>query len=375
MFLYSFLTCFVPKIVYAQSLSDNINEQLNNIDFSELEQWVNSIEELGANFDYMGVIKNFLNGDISFDFNNIANSFFNIFISNIKKYAPSMVSILAISLFIIFILNFQGNFFNKQIGDVIIYCSYLFVVIILFTQIISFYNSSKIIIENLIKLMQIMSPIILSLMVASGGNMSATIYQPAVTFLTTGISTIILNFVFPIIYLIGVFSIFNTITGSINLGKLAGFFSDVLKWVFGIIVTVFTIFLSIQGITASVYDGISFKAAKYAISNSIPIVGGFIRDGFDLVVAGSVIIKNSIGLMGVFAVLFTIATPLIMLCSFNVLLKFIGFLLNSLSDNFISSICLNSSKCITYMCVSILVVGLMFFITILLMIISANFVI
>jgi hypothetical protein len=55
--------------------------------------------------------------------------------------------------------------------------------------------------------------------------------------------------------------------------------------------------MTVQGITSASIDGISIRATKYAISNSIPIVGGFLRDGFDIVIAGSVLIKNAVGII------------------------------------------------------------------------------
>lgn len=49
----------------------------------------------------------------------------------------------------------------------------------------------------------------------------------------------------------------------------------------GLSITIFTFFMSAQGLSSAVIDGVSFRAAKYAITNSIPIVGGFLKDGFD----------------------------------------------------------------------------------------------
>lgn len=128
--------------------------------------------------------------------------------------------------------------------------------------------------------------------------MSVSVYQPAVAFLTNGIVRIILDAVLPLSTLMMVFSVVSNLSVSTKLTRFVEFFGSLNKWLIGISFTVFTFFLSVQGITAGGIDGISLRATKYAISNSIPIVGGYLKDGVDLVIASSVLIKNAVGVWG-----------------------------------------------------------------------------
>ena len=117
---------------------------------------------------------------------------------------------------------------------------------------------------------------------------------------------------------------------------------------------------------------ISIKATKYALSNSIPIVGGFIKDGFDLVIAGSILIKNAIGITCVIILFYMILSPVLYLVTFSILLKLVCAIIEPITDNKITSFCLGMSKCISYLLVAIISVSFMLFITILLMMFSAN---
>ena len=65
------------------------------------------------------------------------------------------------------------------------------------------------------------------------------------------------------------------------------------------------------------YDGISFKAARYAIGNSVPVVGGFLSGGLDLLMAGGMLIKNSVGMCGILLLVIVIAVPLVQLVVYN----------------------------------------------------------
>ena len=217
-----------------------------------------------------------------------------------------------------------------------------------------------------------MSPIILTLMIASGGSVSANVYKPTVAFLSSGITSIYLKILLPIVGVMFIFNILSGISISIKLDKFIETFCGVFKWIVGITITIFTVFLSIQGLTSASFDGISFKAAKYAISNSIPIVGGFIRDGFDLVIAGSLIIKNAVGLSSLLCFFYIVISPLMYIFTLNTMLKLFAGIIEIFSNTPISNVLMKCSKTMSYLTAIILVASLMFFISILLMIVSAN---
>ena len=140
----------------------------------------------------------------------------------------------------------------------------------------------------------------------------------------------------------------------------------------GITITVFGLFMTIQGITSATFDGISIRATKYAISNSIPIVGGLLKDGFDLIVAGNVLIKNTVGIVILVGMLFTVLAPIVQILCVSLMLKLISAITEPIADIRISDFCMTLSKSLSYLLSVILMVGFMVFITVLLMIFSAN---
>ena len=217
-----------------------------------------------------------------------------------------------------------------------------------------------------------MSPIILTLMVASGGSVSASIYKPAVVFLSVSTTDIILSLIIPLVILATVFGVFNTVCNQVKLGKLTECVQSFIKWIIGLLAAIFGLFISIQGIASSFHDGISVRATKYALSNSIPIVGSMVKDGFDLVVASSILIKNTIGVASIFALIYVILSPILYMIAFSLLLKLVSGITETIGDNKISEICVVASKTLTYLISIVLIAGLMLFICVLLMIFSAN---
>ena len=158
----------------------------------------------------------------------------------------------------------------------------------------------------------------------------------------------------------------------VKLHNFTAFFSGVIKWGLGLLLAAFSVFLTVQGITSATYDGISLKAARYALGNSIPMVGGFLSGGLDLVLAGSVLIKNSVGMCGILLLLLVIAVPLIQLVVYNLFLKLTAAVTEPIGAEGISGVLSSLSGAVNYFIAGLLAVGFMYFVTILLLICSSN---
>ena len=174
--------------------------------------------------------------------------------------------------------------------------------------------------------------------------MSAAVYQPAVAVLTSVVSKIFSMVLLPIFVFAVILTIISHISPNIKLDKLAGFLFTLFKWIVGIVFTVFMGFLAIKGITAGSIDTVSFKTARYSLSTYVPIVGGYLSEGLNLILASCVLIKNAIGTCGLFVLLASVFVPLVQLILFSFVLKFTGAALQPLSDSRISNFVSSLSK-------------------------------
>lgn len=361
-----------PQKTYADELSDGIQGELDNLDLSELERFYNENVRTGEkNFDE--TLRNLLEGKYEFDYGNILDYTLKVVLVDVVKMLPSFLSVMAICVLCALLSGIKGSFFDEGIAEIIFFVCSLCIVLLLSSEIILIWQISKKAIENIAILSEIMSPVILTLMIASGGTVSAAVYKPSVLFLSGGIIGIITNVVFPLVGIMIIFSIVNAFSKNVKLNKFSEGIAGAIKWILGISFTVYGLFLSVQGITSATFDGISLKAAKYAISNSVPLVGGYIRDGFDLVIAGSVLIKNAVGITGTFALFFVLLSPILQIAGASVLLRITsGFAGAIAPDASASSLCFELNKGASYIAAAVLCSGLAFFVTVLLMTFSAN---
>lgn len=376
--LLSIFSCFIffnfnvsAINVKADALSDSIQEQLANLNLDELEQFFND-NAVVKDIDFFSCVTALLKGEYKVEYSSIFDYIKNVVFTGLFDFVPIFLSIIVIAILYSIIKSASPSTCSDGVCQVTLFVCLLGVILLLSSQIITMYENIKNTIKNIAKLTEIMSPILITLMVAVGGKTSASIYTPTVSFLANGVVNLFLSVVLPLVATTTFLSVSSCFLGTINLGKFTDFFSGIIKWIFGITVSIFTIFLSIQGIASAHFDCISIKAAKYALSNSIPIVGGFIKDGFDLVVAGSVLIKNTIGISSIALLFFIILSPVLNMGVFSLLLKFTAGITEVITDSKISYVCTTLSKTIAYLTATLLVVGLMVFIMILLMIFSAN---
>lgn len=355
----------------ADELSDNIHQQMENLDTSELEEYFNNLDNVSNNISFSEYVNKLLNGEFSLDFSSIFSYITSIFLNNFSNHLPVFISIIAIGLFSGLMKSLKSKYFTND-KDIVSLVCLLSVVLLLINTINILYTNTENTIKNIAKLTEIMSPIILTLMVAGGGSSSANIYKPTVVFLSNGVINIFLSIILPLVSLMIVFTVITNFSDSIKITKFIDAITSIIKWLIGLIITIFGTYLTIQGITSASYDGISIKATKYAISNSIPLVGGFLKDGFDLIIVSSVLIKNAVGVSSVLSLMYTILSPIISIAVFSLILKFTCAILEPIADNMIINFCTSMTKCLSYLTISLLTVGLMLFITILLIMFTAN---
>lgn len=169
--------------------------------------------------------------------------------------------------------------------------------------------------------MEIVYPLLLTLMVAGGGSVSAEIFRPAVAFLSGAICELFTSVVLPLSVVIIILAFVGNLSEEVRTEKLGDFFKSLNKWLIGLVLGIFTLFLSVQGIASAQYDGVSLQAVKYLISGSVPLVGGFLSGSADLVLAGSALIKNALGAFAVFLLAAMLLKPLVLFAVFQLFLR------------------------------------------------------
>lgn len=366
------LAFFIPsnyRAVKADELSESVKDRVNDLDLNEIEDYFDGLDT--QEFDFIATLNSLLEGKFNGN-DNITDYIKQILFAEINHLLPTIIGVIVIALLCEIIKNIKSTYLSDSVVTIVKFVTILSIILLLEPIFISLWNKTQNLIENIGKFTEIMSPIIITLMVASGGVQSAAIYKPSVVFFSSVVINAFYALVLPLIGILTAFNVMSHFSKDIKLNKFSDFFGGIIKWIFGIIILVYGFLITTQGIVASTSDGISYKVAKYALSNSVPIVGGLIKDGIDIVAAGSLVVKNALGIAGVLGLFYCILSPVIEMIVFSILLKFAAAVTDVFAGDTVPDFLATISKTINYLIASTLTVGLMAFLTVLLMVFSAN---
>lgn len=323
-----FTVFFTQSDVIVAKASDEVDEptieeQLEEIDLSKLEEYFGTLsEEQKAVFG--GNVKEFLRKSLSGDFVS-DKDFFSYVISVVGassiKTLPLLLTVVAIAILTSLIGGIKGKFASKSVDDIVAFAGIIAVSVVVLLQVFALIREVGNFVGNAQKQMEIVFPLIFTLMSALGATGSIAVYQPAVAILSFGITQLLSKLILPMMIIAVVFSIVGNLSPSVKMSGMSKFFSSASKWLLGTTFFLFLGFLSIKGITASVYDSMSVRTAKFALSKYIPVIGGYLSEGFNLVLAGSVLIKNAIGSGAVIIALVSSLPVLIQAITFTLVLK------------------------------------------------------
>ena len=358
----------------AQDASDMLNESakelLEGLDLEELETYVRS---LGIEDDTPLVerLLSYVKGG-SISYPTIISDVLQILFSRVRELLPAFACITGITLLSGILSTLQAGNGAKGTSEVVFIVCYVGALLPLFVVVADCFQSSLSCIEGLKTQMQVVYPLLMTLMAIGGGNVTVSVCRPAVAFFSNSIVSVMCGVVFPLTVLIILFSVSANVTRELKINKFSAFFKSINKWIIGLCVSVFGIFFTLQGITSMTYDGIVRRATKYAIGNGVPIIGGFLSGGVDLAVAGSALIKNALGNMSIFLMIFILIEPLVLLVAVNVALRFTSAVTQPFGDSRISDFLGETADNLQYCTASVLFTGFLYFLSVLLLVVGTE---
>lgn len=353
-----------------EELGNQINDLLSALDLEELQKYLDSLSQFGG-ISVKDKLASVINGDFSLDYSSLGQSVLHLVWEELSVLLPAFAVILAVALLCGILNSAKSGFLHSTMSDIINFAGYISVGAVVLSCLITVLTAGFSSVIEMKKQMDILYPILLTLMAGSGGAVSVGIFRPAVVFMSGGISELFSAVVFPSSIVVIVLAFVGNLSSDVRTEKLGELFKSFNKWLIGLTLGLFSIFLTVQGIAAAQYDGLSLRAAKYAISSSVPIVGGFLSGGFDLVLAGSALIKNALGSFAVFILFGTLLQPLMLFVAFQLFLRIAAAATEPVGGK-ISSFLSRLAGDLGYFIAGLLCIAFLYFITLMLLICSSG---
>lgn len=364
----------VSMSVGDSDIQENVDKQLGEIDFSNLDSDLSSLgnlelDSIGAS-SFIEIVKKFLSGENGEYYNNFFSYAVNILFKNLLSYIPFFAIIIALSIAFSLMGHFGGD--KSSISTtlhIILFCTISAIILKLVSSLISGASSG---INSMQLQLEAIFPILLTLITAIGSSATATTFQPMLAIFSSSISKLFSYLLIPLFIFSIVFSVIGNLSKNIKLEKFSKFFSSFYGYTIGVVFTIFMAFLTIHGLNVATIDSISLKTAKFAIKSYVPMLGGYLSDGISIILASSMLIKNAIGVSGLVLMLFKIFSPIINIILVILLLRLSSAILEPICDKEVPDFLYSVSKSLVMIIVAILAVGLMYVISISILLSCSN---
>jgi stage III sporulation protein AE len=225
---------------------------------------------------------------------------------------------------------------------------------------------------TMISFVMALIPILLALMAASGGLISAAFFHPVILFLMNTSGLLMQYIILPLLFLATLLSIVSTMSDQYKVTQLAQLLRNWSIGLMGLFLTVFLGVVSVQGASTAVTDGVTIRTAKFITGNFIPVIGRVFTDATDTVVSASSLLKNTVGIAGVAILLIIVAFPAIKILMIAFIYKFAAAILQPIGGGPVIT-CLDIiSKSVIYVFAALGIVSLMFFLSITVIVAAGN---
>lgn len=359
----------VPQTAYAdlqQDLDEQIQTGLGNLDFSQVESVSSS---------YIGDIVEKISQIINGEFDSAQSFFeliFTLFSKNLADILPKLVSIFVILVLVGLMRKTSGGFISPATDVVVSFVGRAVILVTLISLFNDVFLQVSQILTDLAMLADTSMPILLTLIVANGSTNLSAVCQPSMVMFSGVIIGIVRSVLLPLTLMATAFSFVSNLSQNVKMTKFSGFLSNTSSWILGILFTVFSAFTSVQGITAASMDGVSYRMAKFTAKNYIPILGGYVSDGFDIVLASTSLIKNAFGVVLLTVVVMMIAKPFLTILTLNLGLQGVSALCEPVVEGSNTKIFSSITKSLTFLSALLVAVAFMFAILVIVAISCAN---
>lgn len=241
-------------------------------------------------------------------------------------------SILAIIVIHTILKSISESLENDNIARLIYYVQYILIVTIIMMNFSDIVQSVKSTCNDLIGFMNLLIPLLITLMVYTGSIATSGILEPIILFLINFLGNLIQNLIIPVVLVFTSLIVISKISNNIQIEKLSKFLKSGIVWFFGIVLTIFVGVVSLEGTLSSSVDGITAKTTKAIVSSAIPVVGKILGDAVDTVLGCGILLKNAVGVVGIIVIIGICIVPILKLSILTIAYKLMSAICEPIAE-------------------------------------------
>lgn len=265
-----------------------------------------SLSDLGISSPDISGLK-----DLSFD--KVLNELLESAAAKAKAPLKTLAVLIAIMLLCSLLYTFKNSAKTSAMQTVLSVCAALCVTLALSVPTLSLINNSAGVIKSSADFMLTYIPAIVFIISASGRAVSGASYYSLTVFMGQCVSRAATSIIAPFLKLFLALGISSAVAPNVNPGGIMKFISKAVRWILGIVTTLFSAFLTLKQIVTSGLDSVSERAVKFSLTSFVPVCGAALSEAYKGVESSVGILKSGVGVLALIAVAVMFA-PVILEC-------------------------------------------------------------
>ncbi len=324
----------IPSIAYgAEFENDEYEEALSSYDLTFFKYKLDD--------DTYNTLKQ-LNLD-TFSFENIYNLKFSDVLSIILNTAKKGINaplrgLAEIAAFIILSSMFQSIKTENSLNELYSTITALFVSVVLISKLSPAITLAVSSISISADFIYAFIPVFCAIVTASGGITVGFSTNALLLILSQGLAFISAAIVNPVINSFLAIGICSSIRPQLNLSNIAETAKRIITWIMSFTAGAYVSVLSIKTAAASRADMLGIRSLRFVINSVVPVIGGALSEGLLSIQTYSSLIKSSVGIVGIIAVILVFLPSVIEVVLWRFFLSVGGIICEVFNDSAVASV-------------------------------------
>ncbi len=264
-------------------------------------------------FSAKDILKQLNSGDISLAPSEVLRYILRLLLGEVYDGAKLMALVLAMSVLSSYLSGLKSGFGGAAVADCAFYACFT---VISGIASAAFYEAALCAsqaIENVAVFMRFIVPVLVTTLLTSGAAISAQTLEPTLLAIVEVAVWVIETVFIPGVMISTALNIVNGMSDKFKTDRMVKLLNSAVKWGLSVMLTVFVSLAGLKSIASAGADGLAVKLSKFAASNLIPMIGGILAESVETVLNCSVVIKNSVGILGIICLILIALRPVLKL--------------------------------------------------------------
>lgn len=295
------------------------------LDFGALNGFLDSIL-YGESITVEELLKELTSGDFSSFIKLLGEYVHQVFLGNLEQCRDLFLGIMLLGIFAIVLSSMSDLFSNSQIAMFSRYFVFMFVSLLLLKCFVASYESAKSLLEEMESFTGALMPVFCIALGMSNGTVTAVAHYELQLFLLFLVQKILISILLPLVQVYCILHVMNQLPEGNRFGGIMALIKKII-----VFVTKASLFASIGGsmmqaaIMPSV-DGLRNQLFIKTVS-LFPGLGDYADAIGEMVLQGASLIKNSIGMIGIFLLILMCIKPVLVTLMYGCVIRLASALL------------------------------------------------